>query len=202
MFLTAFFPGFALSISLILVIGAQNAFVLRQGLRRSHVGPVVLVCCLSEGILIFAGVAGFGAVAERAPFALELMRWGGVAFLTVYGLRSLRDAWTNTEALATTGGGEQSLRAALVTVLLFTWANPHVYLDTVGLIGAVAATYGEGRWAFGAGALAASCLFFLVLGYGARVLAPVFARPSAWRVLDGIVGVTMLGLALKLALSG
>jgi L-lysine exporter family protein LysE/ArgO len=202
MFLTAFFPGFALSISLILVIGAQNAFVLRQGLRRSHVGPVVLVCCLSEGILIFAGVAGFGAVAERAPFALELMRWGGVAFLTVYGLRSLREAWTNTEALATTGGGEQSLRAALVTVLLFTWANPHVYLDTVGLIGAVAATYGEGRWAFGAGALAASCLFFLVLGYGARVLAPVFARPSAWRVLDGIVGVTMLGLALKLALSG
>jgi L-lysine exporter family protein LysE/ArgO len=202
MFLTAFFPGFALSISLILVIGAQNAFVLRQGLRRSHVGPVVLVCCLSEGILIFAGVAGFGAVAERAPFALELMRWGGVAFLTVYGLRSLREASTNTEALATTGGGEQSLRAALVTVLLFTWANPHVYLDTVGLIGAVAATYGEGRWAFGAGALAASCLFFLVLGYGARVLAPVFARPSAWRVLDGIVGVTMLGLALKLALSG
>jgi L-lysine exporter family protein LysE/ArgO len=202
MFLTAFFPGFALSISLILVIGAQNAFVLRQGLRRSHVGPVVLVCCLSEGILIFAGVAGFGAVAERAPFALELMRWGGVVFLTVYGLRSLREAWTNTEALATTGGGEQSLRAALVTVLLFTWANPHVYLDTVGLIGAVAATYGEGRWAFGAGALAASCLFFLVLGYGARVLAPVFARPSAWRVLDGIVGVTMLGLALKLALSG
>jgi L-lysine exporter family protein LysE/ArgO len=202
MFLTAFFPGFALSISLILVIGAQNAFVLRQGLRRSHAGPVVLVCCLSEGILIFAGVAGFGAVAERAPFALELMRWGGVAFLTVYGLRSLRDAWTNTEALATTSGGEQSLRAALVTVLLFTWANPHVYLDTVGLIGAVAATYGEGRWAFGAGALAASCLFFLVLGYGARVLAPVFARPSAWRVLDGIVGVTMLGLALKLALSG
>jgi L-lysine exporter family protein LysE/ArgO len=202
MFLTAFFPGFALSISLILVIGAQNAFVLRQGLRRSHVGPVVLVCCLSEGILIFAGVAGFGAVAERAPFALELMRWGGVAFLTVYGLRSLREAWTNTEALATTGGGEQSLRAARVTVLLFTWANPHVYLDTVGLIGAVAATYGEGRWAFGAGALAASCLFFLVLGYGARVLAPVFARPSAWRVLDGIVGVTMLGLALKLALSG
>jgi L-lysine exporter family protein LysE/ArgO len=200
--MTAFLPGFALSFSLILAIGAQNAFVLRQGVRRLHVGPVVLVCCLSEAVLIFAGVAGFGAVAARAPWALEAMRWGGVAFLAVYGLRSLRAAWTETEALETEGGGTQSLHAALGTVLVFTWANPHVYLDTVGLIGAVAATYGEARWAFGAGALAASCLFFLLLGYGARALAPVFARPSAWRWLDAIVGVTMLGLALKLGLWG
>jgi L-lysine exporter family protein LysE/ArgO len=160
------------------------------------------VCCLSEAVLIFAGVAGFGAVAARAPWALEAMRWGGVAFLAVYGLRSLRAAWTETEAMETEGGGTQSLHAALGTVLVFTWANPHVYLDTVGLIGAVAATYGEARWAFGAGALAASCLFFLLLGYGARALAPVFARPSAWRWLDAIVGVTMLGLALKLGLWG
>jgi L-lysine exporter family protein LysE/ArgO len=200
--MTAFLPGFALSFSLILAIGAQNAFVLRQGVRRLHVGPVVLVCCLSEALLIFAGVAGFGAVAARAPWALEAMRWGGVAFLAVYGLRSLRAAWTETEAMETEGGGTQSLHAALGTVLVFTWANPHVYLDTVGLIGAVAATYGEARWAFGAGALAASCLFFLLLGYGARALAPVFARPSAWRWLDAIVGVTMLGLALKLGLWG
>jgi L-lysine exporter family protein LysE/ArgO len=200
--MTAFLPGFALSFSLILAIGAQNAFVLRQGVRRLHVGPVVLVCCLSEAVLIFAGVAGFGAVAARAPWALEAMRWGGVAFLAVYGLRSLRAAWTETEAMETEGGGTQSLHAALGTVLVFTWANPHVYLDTVGLIGAVAATYGEARWAFGAGALAASCLFFLLLGYGARALAPVFARPSAWRWLDVIVGVTMLGLALKLGLWG
>ena len=162
--------GFALSLSLILAIGAQNAFVLRQGLRRLHVGPVVLVCCLSEGMLIFAGVAGFGAIATRAPWALEAMRWGGVAFLAYYGLRSLHVAWTATEALDTGGAATQSLRAALGTVLLFTWANPHVYLDTVGLIGAVAATHGAERWAFGAGALAASCLFFLLLGYGARGL--------------------------------
>ncbi len=194
--------GFALSLSLILAIGAQNAFVLRQGLRRLHVGPVVLVCCLSEGVLISAGVAGFGALATRAPWALEAMRWGGVAFLVVYGLRSLHVAWTVTEALETGGAATQSLRAALGTVLLFTWANPHVYLDTVGLIGAVAATYGPERWAFGAGALAASCLFFMLLGYGARGLAPVFARPAAWRVLDGIVGVTMLALAAKLAIWG
>jgi L-lysine exporter family protein LysE/ArgO len=200
--MTAFLPGFALSFSLILAIGAQNAFVLRQGVRRLHVGPVVLVCCLSEAVLIFAGVAGFGAVAARAPWALEAMRWGGVAFLAVYGLRSLRAAWTETEAMETEGGGTQSLHAALGTVLVFTWANPHVYLDTVGLIGAVAATYGEARWAFGAGALAASCLFFLLLGYGARALAPVFARPSAWRWLDAIVGVTMQGQAQTLLLAG
>jgi L-lysine exporter family protein LysE/ArgO len=152
-------------------------------------------------VLIFAGVAGFGAVAERAPWALEAMRWGGVAFLTLYGLRSLRAAWTKTEALETGGGATQSLRAALATALVFTWANPHVYLDTVGLIGAVAATYGAGRWAFGAGALAASCLFFVILGYGARGWRRS-SRGPAWRVLDAVVGVTMLGLALKLAIWG
>jgi L-lysine exporter family protein LysE/ArgO len=145
-------------------------------------------------------VAGFGVIAEQAPWALDAMRWGGAAFLLVYGLRSLRAAFTATEALEATGAAEQSLRAALLTTLVLTWANPHVYLDTVGLIGAVAATYGPGRWAFGAGALAASCLFFALLGYGARILAPLFARPRAWAWLDGIVGLTMIALAVKLAL--
>lgn len=199
--LPIFTAGFALSISLILAIGAQNAFVLRQGLRRAHVGAVVLICCLSEAVLIFAGVAGFGVVAERAPWALEAMRWGGALFLLVYGLRSLHAAWTSTDALETGGAATQSLSAAIGTALILTWANPHVYLDTVGLIGAVAATYGPARWTFGAGALAASCVFFVILGYGARGLAPIFARPRAWAVLDGIVGVTMLALAAKLALS-
>lgn len=197
---TALVAGFALSLSLILAIGAQNAFVLRQGLRRAHVGAVVTVCCLSEAILIFSGVAGFGAIAARAAWAIDAMRWGGAGFLVIYGLRSLRAAWAETEALDTGNGAEQSLRAALGTALILTWANPHVYLDTVGLIGAVAATYGAERWAFGSGALAASVLFFVALGYGARMVAPVFARPAAWRVLDGVVGVTMLALAGKLAL--
>ena len=197
---TALFAGFALSLSLILAIGAQNAFVLRQGLRRAHVGAVVAICCLSEAVLIFTGVAGFGAIATRAPWAIEAMRWGGAAFLVVYGLRSLRAAWSETEALEAGGGAEQSLKAAVATALVLTWANPHVYLDTLGLIGAVAATYGDGRWAFGTGALSASVLFFVVLGYGARMLAPVFARPVAWRALDTIVGMTMLALAVKLAL--
>ncbi len=198
--MTAALAGFALSFSLILAIGAQNAFVLRQGLRRQQVGAVVAVCCLSEGVLIFSGVAGFGAIAEAAPWALEAMRWGGAAFLLWYGLKSLWAAYAVSEALEAGGAGSQSLRAAVGTAFVLTWANPHVYLDTVGLIGAVAAQYGVERWAFGAGALAASCLFFGILGYGARALAPVFARPQAWRVLDAIVGLTMLALAVKLAL--
>lgn len=193
-----FAAGFALSFSLILAIGAQNAFVLRQGLRRAHVGLVVAICCLSEAVLIFAGVAGFGVVAEAAPWALEAMRWGGAAFLVVYGLRSLWAVFTTTEALEAEGKAEQSVKAIVATVLILTWANPHVYLDTVGLIGAVAATYGEGRWVFGLGALCASCVFFLLLGYGARILAPFFAKPRAWAILDGIVGLTMLALAVKL----
>jgi L-lysine exporter family protein LysE/ArgO len=199
--LPIFTAGFALSFSLILAIGAQNAFVLRQGIRRLHVAPVVALCCASEAILIFAGVAGFGLIAEAAPWAIEAMRWGGAAFLVVYGLRSLYGALTSDDALKTEGAPEQSLAAALGTTLILTWANPHVYLDTVGLLGAVGATYGDGRWIFGAGALTASCVFFLILGYGARALAPVFARPKAWMWLDVIVGVTMLALAAKLALN-
>ncbi|WP_373636777.1 LysE/ArgO family amino acid transporter [Yoonia sp. BS5-3] len=198
--LQAFAAGFALSMSLILAIGAQNAFVLRQGLRRAHVGPVIALCCLSEAILIFSGVAGFGVITKAAPWALEVMRWGGAVFLVIYGLRSLRAAFANTEALTTEGGAVQSLRTALITTLILTWANPHVYLDTVGLIGAVSTTYEAGRWFFGAGALSASCVFFCVLGYGARMLAPFFAKPKAWAWLDGFVGITMLILATKLAL--
>ena len=199
---TAWLAGFALSFSLILAIGAQNAFVLRQGLRRAHVGAVVVVCSLSEGVLIFSGVAGFGAVAARAPWAIEAMRWAGAAFLLAYGLRSLWAAWTTQDALEAGGTAEQGLWAAIATTLVLTWANPHVYLDTLGLVGAIATTYGPERWSFGAGALSASVLFFLLLGYGAQILAPVFARPRAWRVLDAVVGLTMLVLAVKLVLGG
>jgi L-lysine exporter family protein LysE/ArgO len=198
----AWIAGFALSFSLILAIGAQNAFVLRQGLRRAHVGAVVAICCLSEAALIVSGVAGFGALSEIAPWVLDAMRWGGAAFLVIYGLRSLRTAWNSTEALDPAGTAVGSLKAAIGTTLLLTWANPHVYLDTVGLIGAVAAAYGTERWLFGGGALSASILFFVVLGYGARGLAPIFAQPKAWRILDGVVGLTMLALAAKLVLAG
>ncbi|EKE43952.1 L-lysine exporter, putative [Oceaniovalibus guishaninsula JLT2003] len=197
--MTAFLPGFALGLSLILAIGAQNAFVLRQGLRRAHVLPVSLTCAASDAVLIAAGVAGFGWLVEAAPWLAPAMTWGGAAFLAVYGALALRAAWTGGGALKA-GEAAGGLRAALATCLALTWLNPHVYLDTVVLLGSVAATY-PARWAFGAGAVAASFVWFFTLGYGARALAPLFARPTAWRVLDGIVGLTMWALAIRLVAS-
>jgi L-lysine exporter family protein LysE/ArgO len=188
--------GFFLGFSLILAIGAQNAFVLRQGLRRAHVFAVCLTCAVSDAILIVAGVAGFGALAEAVPWLEPVMRWGGAAFLTVYGLRSLIAAWRGGAALEA-GAGAGSLRAALLTCLALTWLNPHVYLDTVVLLGSVSAQY-EDKLAFGVGAVLASFTFFFSLGYGARGLAPLFARPGAWRVLDAGVGLVMLAIAVKL----
>ena len=190
--------GFALGFSLILAIGAQNAFVLRQGLKGLHVLPVVLTCALSDALLIAAGVAGFGALAEAVPLFETVMRLGGAAFLIWYGLRNFRAAAAGGAALADTGESTQSLRAAVLTCLALTWLNPHVYLDTVMLLGAVSAQY-EDRTGFALGAMAASVLFFFTLAYAGRLLAPVFARPAAWRVLDLGIGAVMLALAARLA---
>ncbi|KUF12237.1 LysE/ArgO family amino acid transporter [Pseudoponticoccus marisrubri] len=190
--------GFALGLSLILAIGAQNAFVLRQGLRRAHVLPVVLVCAISDAVLIGAGVAGFGAAAEAVPWLALAMRIFGALFLTWYGLRSLRAAWRGGAAMDA-GAGAGSLRRAVLTCLALTWLNPHVYLDTVVLLGSISAQYDD-RLSFALGAMSASFAFFFSLGYGARALAPVFARPTAWRVLDLGVGLTMLAIAAGLIL--
>ncbi len=192
--------GFFLGFSLILAIGAQNAFVLRQGLRRAHVLAVCLTCAVSDAILISAGVAGASRLAGAAPWALDLLRWGGVAFLAVYGALRFHAAWRGGAALDPAQGSGQSLRAAVLTCLVLTWANPHVYLDTVVLIGSVSAAWPGQRLAFGAGAVVASFTFFFSLGYGARLLAPLFARPAAWRVLEVGVGLTMWAIALGLAL--
>ncbi|MEX0307238.1 MAG: LysE/ArgO family amino acid transporter [Ruegeria sp.] len=189
--------GFALSFSLILAIGAQNAFVLRQGLRREHVFPLCLTCAVSDAILIAAGVAGFGTLAQAAPWFETVMRYGGAAFLTWYALRSFRSAWQGGEAMETGNGQRTSLRAAMLTVLAFTWLNPHVYLDTVVLIGSISAQYAD-RLGFAIGAVTSSFVFFFSLGYGARVLYPIFARPRAWQILDVVIGVVMLAIALKL----
>ena len=194
-----YLAGFALGFSLILAIGAQNAFVLRQGLRRAHVFAVCLACALSDAVLIAAGVAGFGALAEAVPWLETVMRWGGAAFLVVYGALSFRSAWRGGAALAAAGAERQSLGAALATCLALTWLNPHVYLDTVALIGSVSAQYDD-RLAFGAGAVTASFVFFFGLGYGARLVAPVFARPRAWQVLDAGIGVVMWAIAAGLIL--
>lgn len=191
--------GLGTGLSLIVAIGAQNAFVLRQGLRRQHVALVVAVCALSDLVLILLGVAGVGVLVERAPLAVEVVRWGGAAFLAGYGLLAARRALRGASLVTDPAGGEPSRRAALATCLAFTWLNPHVYLDTVLLVGSVASTYGaEGRWWFGAGAGTASVLWFTALGAGARLLRPVFRRRAAWRALDGLIAAVMLGLAVLL----
>lgn len=188
--------GFALGLSLILAIGAQNAFVLRQGLRRAHVLAVVLVCALSDAVLVAAGVTGFGVLAEAVPGLERIMRYGGAAFLLVYGARSFWAAWRGGAALEA-GEGAGSLRRAVLTCLALTWLNPHVYLDTVVLLGSISAQYAD-RFAFGLGAVTASFVFFFALGYGARLLAPLFRRPASWRVLDAGVGCVMWAIAIGL----
>lgn len=190
--------GFATGLSLILAIGAQNAFVLRQGLLRRHVLPLVLFCSVSDAVLIVAGVAGFGVLAERWPRFPDLMAAAGAAFLIIYGALRLRAAWRGDGALDP-GGQSTTLAATLAAAAAFTWLNPHVYLDTVGLIGAVSTQFdGAARLAFGTGAVTASFVFFFSLGFGARLLAPLLRTQRAWRVLDAGIGVVMWLLAAKL----
>lgn len=192
--------GFAAGLSLIVAIGAQNAFVLRQGLRREHVFWICLICAGSDAILVSVGVAGFGALSKQAAWLEPALRYGGAAFLFWYGLRSFRAALSR-RAMDSQAGGALDLRAAVLTCLALTWLNPHVYLDTVALLGAISAPYqGADRWAFGVGAVAASFMFFFSLGYGARYLAPLFAAPAAWRVLDLAIGVVMWAIAAALLL--
>ncbi|MBD7994901.1 amino acid transporter [Arthrobacter sp. Sa2CUA1] len=196
--LSAFFTGLGSGLALIVAIGAQNAFVLRQGIRREHLFPVLAVCILSDAVLILLGTAGIGKLTETAPLVLDVIRWAGAAFLLAYAVLSFRRA-IRPAALEATGGGRRTVAAAVLTCLSLTWLNPHVYLDTVVLLGSLAASQGpEGRWVFAAGAVAASTLWFSALGFGARLLAPVFARPIAWRVLDLAIGVFMVVLALSL----
>ncbi len=197
--LTAFLPGFALSLTLILAIGAQNAFVLRQGLRREHVFWVCLTCALSDALLIAAGVAGFGALAAALPWFETVMRYGGAAFLVWYGAQNALSAWRGGQALEAERTAVQSLRRAVLTLLALTWLNPHVYLDTVVLLGSISAQY-ENRLAFGAGAVLASFVFFFSLGYGARLFSPFFAKPRSWQILDAVIALTMWAIAVKLLL--
>lgn len=194
----AFLPSFALGLSLILAIGAQNAFVLRQGLRGEHVFAVTLTCALSDALLIGAGVIAFERVDAALPWIAPALRYGGAAFLAWYGLRSFRAALGPDAALEPAGGASVSRGRALATSLALTWLNPHVYLDTVVLIGSISAQYGAGRTAFGIGAVSASFVFFFALGYGARLLRPLFARPAAWRALEVGIGLVMWSLALAL----
>ncbi|MFI9825677.1 LysE/ArgO family amino acid transporter [Streptomyces sp. NPDC052013] len=191
--------GFGTGLSLIVAIGAQNAFVLRQGIRRDAVLAVVGICALSDAALIALGVGGVGAVVVAWPGALTAVAWIGGAFLLGYGAlaarRVLRPASTG---LVSEGEAAGSRRRAVLTCLALTWLNPHVYLDTVFLLGSVAADHGSLRWTFGLGAVLASVCWFAALGFGARLLSRFLARPTAWRVVDALVAATMIVLGVTL----
>lgn len=195
---SAFTTGFVLSATLIIAIGAQNAFVLRQGLRREHVPAVVTFCALADLLLISAGVAGLAKILGRAPTLTMALTMAGTLFLLWYGLRALRRAW-QPRALLAGGGARVSVRVAVAQAAAFTFLNPHVYLDTVLLMGSIGARQpADSRLWFVGGAALASGAWFTTLGFGARLLAPLFSRPRAWQVLDVLVGATMLVLAAAL----
>ncbi|KMS73881.1 amino acid transporter [Streptomyces viridochromogenes] len=196
--LTTAAAGFGTGLSLIVAIGAQNAFVLRQGIRRDAVLAVVGICALSDALLITLGVAGVGAVVVAWPGALTAVAWVGGAFLLCYGALAARRVFRPAGALVTEGDPAGSRRRAVLTCLAMTWLNPHVYLDTVFLLGTVAADRGPMRWTFGLGAVLASLCWFAALGFGARLLSRHLAKPTAWRVLDGLVAATMIALGVGL----
>lgn len=190
--------GASLGLTLIVAIGSQNAFVLRQGLRREHVGPIVVFCAVADALLMLSGVAGLAQLLGDRPWLATGLTLGGAAFLSAYGVRALWRAARPSALLAAEGQASLSLRQALLQTMAFTLLNPHVYLDTVLLVGSVGAQWGDARWWFAAGAASASVVWFTALGYGARWLAPWFARPRAWQILDGLIGVVMLGIAALL----
>jgi L-lysine exporter family protein LysE/ArgO len=197
--ISAALSGFLLGASLIVAIGAQNAFILRQGLLRSHVFVLCLICALSDALLIAAGVGGLGTLVSQSPVLISVVTLGGTVFLASYAVLAFRRALHPGVMKA---GAPQALglKAAVATCLAFTFLNPHVYLDTVVLLGSLSAAYrGADRLAYGVGAAVASFVWFFALGYGARLLQPVFAKPAAWRVLDAVIGVVMGLLALSLA---
>ena len=211
----SFVAGLSLGLSLIVAIGAQNVFVLRQGIRREHVAVVVLICALSDAVLIVAGVAGLGFLLERMPWLMDAARWLGAAFLLAYGLLAARRALWGGDATLTTNEGTSTrvsgsthvaTRPAtapvpiVLTVLALTWLNPHVYLDTVLMLGSIASTHGESRWVFAAGAITASVLWFTALGFGARRLGRRLDTPKAWRILDAVIAVVMIVIAVSLML--
>jgi L-lysine exporter family protein LysE/ArgO len=201
MWIAATVAGLFAGAGLIIAIGAQNAFVLRQGLQQRHVGRVVLACAGADIALILAGVGGMGALVLQWPLLLQVLRIGGAVFLLWYGLQAGMRAWRGGSALAAgdVDGGDR--RQVLLTCLAFTLLNPHVYLDTVVLLGSLSTCYpGNLRWAFAAGACVASVAWFCTLGYGARLLQPVFRRPAAWRMLDTGVAIFMFCLATLLLL--
>lgn len=199
--LPPFMTGFSIGLGLIVAIGAQNAYVLRLGLKRVHVLPVVLFCAVSDALLIALGVAGLGQLITLYPTALTFVAGGGILFLLSYAVLAARRALRPAAMVLDAGEKAVSLRTALLACFAFTFLNPHVYLDTVILVGSLAAPFeGERKLSYGIGAASASFTWFFTLGYGARLLAPLFAKPMAWRVLDALIALIMVLIAGKLLL--
>lgn len=196
-----YFTGMMMGLSLIVAIGAQNAFVLRQGIRNEHVFAVCCVCAISDAFLIVVGVTSFRQIVALLPWIDPVMRYGGAAFLVWYGAKSLYSALTSSGALEVGGGQVASITRTVAMALALTWLNPHVYLDTVVLLGTISTRFPDQQFQFAAGAATGSLLFFFSLGYGARWLRPIFSRPAAWRILETVIALVMWAIAFKL-LSG
>ena len=194
----ALFPGLLTGLSLIIAIGAQNAFVIRQGLAKSHILLVVIFCSLCDALLIFLGTGGLGTLIQSKPGILEFIRWFGVIYLSWFGIKSLRSAFKQNEFQA--GAGLSSSRKSIVLSLIgFTFLNPHVYLDTVILVGSVANQFHSDRWYFALGASIGSILWFTSIGYGAQAASKYMSRPIFWKVLDIIIAIVMFSVAILLA---
>lgn len=194
----ALFSGFSLGFSLILAIGAQNAFVLKQGLKKEFVFLSCAICAVSDAILITAGVAGFGALVTAYPQVELIARFGGASFLMIYSVRSFYSALTTQHGLEAKGNEAANTATIVLTCLAFTWLNPHVYLDTVVLLGSISTQYEDQQLWFGVGAVLASFVFFFSLGYGARLLRPLFAKPRSWQILEFLIGLIMAALGISL----
>ena len=194
-----FITGFSIGFSLILAIGAQNAFVLKQGLIRQNVFLVCLICAASDAILITLGVSGFGEIITKYPIIERLARIGGALFLFAYGVLNLYSAQTKTHALEPTKKIQTSKRKTVLTCLGFTWLNPHVYLDTVVMLGSISTQF-ENTATFALGAISASFVFFFSLGFGASKLTRYFEKPKTWRVLENLIGILMIFLGITLVI--
>jgi L-lysine exporter family protein LysE/ArgO len=195
----AAWAGLAAGFSLIIAIGAQNAFVIRQGLARNQVGIVVLICALSDALLIAAGVGGLGAIIQALPWLLAVLRWGGVAYLTWFGIKTLRAVFKSEQLDSDGAPAALTLRQAVITCLMMTWLNPHVYLDTVIFLGSIANQFAVAKWWFAFGAASASVIWFTGIGYGAKAASRLLSKPVFWKVLDSVIAAMMFALAGLLA---
>jgi L-lysine exporter family protein LysE/ArgO len=196
--MNAILPGLLTGLSLIIAIGAQNAFVLRQGLTRKYIIPVVLICSFSDALLISLGTAGLGELIQAIPLLLEILRWLGVAYLTWFGISAVRKVLAK-DSLHLTDESSVTLKQTVLMTLGFTFLNPHVYLDTVIFLGSIANQFGDNRWYFALGAMLASFIWFFSLGLTASKMAVVMAKPMFWKILDVFIAAVMFSLAINLA---